>query len=75
MSTIKRGVRVEWRSLGEKRPFVWFKGVVTDVPTEGKWLGVALIKEDGRTARHVDITRLVVSTSQARSTPLGGEYA
>lgn len=77
MSTIKRGQRVEWRSMGDIRPFVWFKGTVISLPVEGKWMGTALIQEDadGRTSRHVSIERLVVSTSQARSIDLGGRSA
>lgn len=73
MTTIKRGARVEWRSTGERRPFVFFKGVVLDVPTKGKWLGKALIDDgSGLNPRAVDITRLTHATASFRSVPLGG---
>lgn len=46
MTTIKNGMRVEWRSTGNRRPFVFFRGKVLDVPTTGPWLGKALV-DDG----------------------------
>lgn len=60
MTTIKPRMRVEWRSTGNRRPFVFFKGVVLDVPTTGPWLGKALVDDgSGLNPRAVDITRLV----------------
>lgn len=71
--TIKRHMRVEWRSTGERRPFVFFKGTVLDVPTKGVWLGKALVDDgSGLNPRAVDITRLVEVRGSHRSAPLGG---
>lgn len=71
MTLIKRGLRVEWRSMGDRRPFVWFHGTVIELPTVGKWIGVALIDEDGegRKPRHVTLTRLVISADQRKPLP------
>lgn len=73
MTTIKAGLYVEWRSDGDRWPFVFFKGRVLDVPTSGKWLGKALVDDfSGLCPRAVAVTRLVVSKVQARPAPLGG---
>lgn len=73
MTSIKRGIRVEWRSTGERRPFIFFKGVVLDVPTKGVWLGKALVDDgSGLQPRAVDVTRLMPIKTSARSAPLGG---
>ena len=73
MTTIKRGMRVEWRSTGSRRPFVFFKGTVLDVPTKGTWLGRALIDDgSGLAPRAVDITKLTAAKASFRATPLGG---
>lgn len=70
MTMIKRGLRVEWRSMGDRRPFVWFHGTVVALPTVGKWIGTALIDEDGdRTSRHVTLSRLVISKDQRAPQP------
>lgn len=72
-TSIKRGMRVEWRSLGERRPFVFFRGTVLDVPTAGVWLGTALVNDDsGLNPRAVDVRRLIPSKAAPRSVPLGG---
>lgn len=72
-TTIKAGMFVEWRSEGERRPFVFFKGRVLDVPTSGKWLGKVLVDDDtGLCPRAIRVERLVVSRVQARSVNLGG---
>ena len=59
-TSIKAGIRVEWRSHGNRRPFVFFKGKVLDVPTTGPWVGKALV-DDGSylNPRAVDVTKLV----------------
>lgn len=76
MTPIKAGIRVTWRSTGGAVPYVWFHGKVLMVPTEGKWLGVALVADDVGTPRHVSIDRLLPSNKlSARSTPLGGATA
>lgn len=74
MSTgIKRGIRVEWRSTGDRRPFVFFKGTVLDVPTKGVWLGKALVDDgSGLNPRAVEVSRLMPIKGSARSVPLGG---
>lgn len=73
MTLIKRGAHVEWRSTGERRPFVFFKGTVLYVPAKGRWLGWALIDDhSGLTPRTVAITRLTHSTASPRSVNLGG---
>lgn len=60
MTTIKNGMRVEWRSTGNRRPFVFFRGKVLDVPTTGPWLGKALVDDgSGMNPRAVDISKLV----------------
>jgi hypothetical protein len=75
-TSIKRGMRVEWRSTGERRPFVFFRGTVLDVPTAGTWLGKALVDDDsGLNPRAVDVTRLIPSKAERRSVPLGGASA
>lgn len=72
-TTIKAGMFVEWRSDGERRPFVFFKGRVLDIPTKGVWLGKVLIDDgSGLNPRAVEVKRLVVAKVQARSVPLGG---
>jgi hypothetical protein len=73
VTSIRRGMRVEWRSTGERRPFVFFRGTVLDVPTKGVWAGKALVDDgSGLNPRAVDITRLMPTKAAARSIPLGG---
>lgn len=71
--TICKGMRVEWRSTGDRRPFVFFRGTVVSLPTKGKWLGRALIDDgSGMNPRAVDVSKLCAIKPSARFASLGG---
>lgn len=60
-SLIRRGMHVEWRSEGDRRPYVFFKGRVLDVPTTGTWKGTALVDDgSGLNPRAVKTSRLSI---------------
>lgn len=47
--------------MGDRRPFVFFKGKVIYTPKTGKWVGTVLVQEDsGLPPRHVTINRLIL---------------